>query len=105
MSAPALTLGLALAVALLAGGAVTAFTANNALKKIAAVLTALVGAALSLSLVGAPSVAIIGAVAIALAYCVIGVSVAVRLQEAYGSVDLNEADAADEQDEPREPSA
>jgi uncharacterized protein YaiL (DUF2058 family) len=105
VSAPALTLGLALAVALLAGGAVTAFTVNNALKKIAAVLTALVGAALSLSLVGAPSVAIIGAVAIALAYCVIGVSVAVRLQEAYGSVDLNEADAADEQDEPREPSA
>jgi hypothetical protein len=102
VTSSSLFFGLALGVALVAGGSVAAFAAANALKKIAAVLTALVGAGLVLALMGAPSVALFAFVAIAFAYCILGVAIAVRLQEAYGSAELSELDAADEQDEPRE---
>jgi multisubunit Na+/H+ antiporter MnhC subunit len=98
-------LGLTLAIALLAGGLVSAFASANALKKVAALSTALVGACLALALLGAPGAAVLAAVAIAFAYCVAGVAVAVRLQEAYGSVEVSELDAADDQDEPRESGA
>ncbi len=100
---PALMIGLALAMALVAGGAVAAFVSSNALKKVAAVLTALVGAALAAALLGAPGGVLIAAAAIAFAYCVVGVAVVVRLQEVYGSIETRDLDAADEQDEPREP--
>ena len=103
MTSPPLMVGLALAIALVAGGAVAAFTSSNALKKVAAVLTALVGAALVAALLGAPSSLLIALAAIAFAYCVVGVAVVVRLQEAYGSIETGDVDAADEQDEPREP--
>ena len=102
MTSLALVFGLALGVALLSGGSVAAFASAHALKKVAAVLMALVGAALVLALLGAPSAAVLAAVAIAFAYCIVGVAIAARLQEAYGSVELDELDAADEQDEPRE---
>ena len=95
--------GLALAIALVAGGAVAAFASSNALKKIAAVLTALVGAALAAAMMGAPGAVLTAVAAVAFAYCALGVAVVVRLQEAYGSIEANELDAADEQDEPREP--
>ena len=95
--------GLALAIALVAGGAVAAFASSNALKKIAAVLTALVGAALAAAMLGAPDGVLIAVAAVAFAYCALGVAVVVRLQEAYGSIEASELDAADEQDEPREP--
>jgi hypothetical protein len=95
--------GLALAIALVLGGAVAAFASRTVLKKVAALLTALVGAALAGALIGAPSNLLIAAAAIAFAYCAIGVAVAVRLQEAYGSIDTSDLDAADEQDEPPEP--
>ena len=101
MSSIAHLLGLALAVALVAGGAVTAFASGNALKKTAAVLTALVGAALALGVLGAPSAAIVAAAAIAFAYCVVGVAIGARLQEAYGSAETGDLDAADAEDEPR----
>lgn len=103
MTSPPLMIGLALAVALVAGGAVAAFTSSNALKKVAALLTALVGAALAIALLGAPSSVLIAVAAIAFAYCVVGVAVIVRLQEAYGSIEISDIDGADEQDEPREP--
>jgi hypothetical protein len=96
-------IGLALAIALVAGGAVAAFASSNVLKKVAALLTALVGAALSAALLGAPSSLLIAAAAVVFAYCAVGVAVAVRLQEAYGSIETGDLDAADEQDEPREP--
>lgn len=96
-------IGLTLAIALVAGGAVTAFASANALKKVAAVLTALAGAAFTAALLGGPNVVLIAVAAIAFAYCVMGVAVVVRLQEAYGSIETGELDAADEQDEPREP--
>ena len=102
MNTFALLLGLALAVSLIVGGAVTAFVSGNALKKVVAVATALIGADVALALLGAPSVALVAASALAFAYCLIGAAVVVRLQEAYGGVELPEVDAADEQDEPRE---
>jgi hypothetical protein len=100
---PALMVGLALAIALVAAGAVAAFASSNALKKVAAVLTALVGAALVAAMLGAPSSVLIAAAAIAFAYCAVGIAVVVRLQEAYGSIETSDLDAADEQDESREP--
>jgi hypothetical protein len=44
-------------------------------------------------------------VAIAFAYCVVGVSIMVRLQESYASTEAAEIDAADDGDEPPEPRA
>jgi len=97
----ALLICLALAVALVAGGAVAAFASGNALKKTAATMASLVGAVLALALLGAPGGALVAGAAIALAYCVVGVAVAVRLQEAYGGIETSDLDAADDQDEPR----
>lgn len=103
MNAPGLVLALALSVVLLSGGAVAAFASANTLKKVAAVLIALAGAALALAALQAPSLAIVASIAIAFGYAVVGVAVVVRLQEAYGSIESDEIDAADRQDEPREP--
>lgn len=102
MTAPALYIVLALAIALVVGGAVSAFASNNALKRVAAVLVALLGAALALGALGAPAIAVTGAVAIAFGYLVAGVAVVVLLQETYGAVEVRELDAADEGDEPQE---
>jgi len=103
VTSPALLVALVLAVSLVGGGAVTAFASSNALKKLAAVLTALVGAGVALAVLGAPSATIAAALAIAFGYSVVGVAVVVRLQEAYGAIEASELDAADEQDEPRGP--
>lgn len=103
MTALALMLGLALAVALVIGGAVGALASNNALKKVAAVLTAFIGAGLALAVMGAPSLALVVVAALGFAYCLVGVAIVVRLQEAYSSIEFPDLDAADEQDEPREP--
>jgi hypothetical protein len=103
VTSPALMVGLALAIALVAGGAVAAFVSSNALKKVAALLTAFVGAGLAAALLGAPSSVLTAVAAIGFAYCALGVAVVVRLQEAYGSVETSDIDAVDEQDEPREP--
>lgn len=98
----AFVLCLALGVALVAGGAVAAFASANALKKITAVVLALSGATLTLAALQAPAIAIVAAVAIAFAYAIVAVAVAVRVQEAYGVVETDEIDGADQQDEPRE---
>jgi hypothetical protein len=99
---PALAIGLALAVALSSAGAVSAFVAANALKKLAAVLTTLVGAALVLALLQAPSSAVLAGAAAAFAYLLAGAAIVVRLQEGYGTIESDELDAADHEDEPRE---
>lgn len=101
MTAPALIACLALAVALIASGAVAAFTSASTVKKLAAIVIALTGAALALALLQAPRVAVVAAVAIAFAYAVVGVALTARLQEAYGGIETDEFDAADQNDEPR----
>jgi hypothetical protein len=95
-------IALALAVALVVGGALSAFASSNALKRVAAVVIALFGAALALGALGAPAIGVVGAVAIAFGYAVAGVSIVVLLQETYGSVEVRDVDAADERDEPQE---
>jgi hypothetical protein len=105
VNAPAVILGLALAVALIAGGSVAAFARANALKRLAGVLIALAGAALALAILQTPGPAVLAVIAIALAYVTLGNAVAVRLQEAYGAIESDEIDSADQQDEPQEPGA
>lgn len=96
-------LALALAVALVAAGALTAAASSNAMKKILGVLISLVGAVFALALLAAPDAAVLAALAIAFAYVVVGVAVTVRLQEGYASIEALDLDAADAQEEPREP--
>ena len=106
--APALIAGAAafvIAVALALIAALTAHVSANATKRLAAVIVALFAAMLALAALGAPQAALIAGGVIAFAYCIMGVALVVRLQEAYGGVEVAELDAADEASEPREPSA
>jgi hypothetical protein len=98
-------MALAIAAALVMGAAVTAWSATSVAKRVVAVLIALIAAALALGVVGASSAVVVGAVALAFAYVVVGVSLLVRMQEAYGAAETPEIDAADDRDEPAEPSA
>lgn len=93
------------AFALLLMGAVAAWTAPNAMKRVAGVIIALVGAVIAMAALQAPPSWLIAAAAIALAYCVVGTTVVVRLQEAYGAAEAGAIDATDDQGEPPEPSA
>ncbi len=86
---------LALAVALVMIGAVTAWTGANNAKRLAGLLVALIGAALTLGAIGAPPAFLVGAMVIAFATFAVGLAVLVRLQEAYGGVESTEIDAAD----------
>jgi len=96
---------LAIAAALLAAGVASGWRAQNAVKRIASLMVGLVGAFVSLAVLGAPASALIATVATALAYVIIGAGLVVRLQEAYGVVEAAEIDAADDRDEPAEPRA
>lgn len=95
---------LALAAALVMAGAATAWTSPNVVKRLAGVMIALLGAIMGLAALGAPNGVLVGGVAAAFGYVAVGAALSVRLQEAYGAVETPEIDAADEEDEPREPS-
>jgi hypothetical protein len=107
MSATLVASGGAFAIALVVAmaGVLAAFTSANAGKRVAAVLVALVAAMLALAAFGAPASALIAAGALAFVYCAVGVALMVRLQEAYGGIEVKDIDAADEQSEPRETEA
>lgn len=93
------------AFTLLLMGAVAAWTAPNAMKRVAGVIIALIGAIVAMAALQAPPSWLIAATAIALAYCVVGTTVVVRLQEAYGGAETNAIDRADDEGEPPEPNA
>ena len=101
----ALHLCLYAAVALLTFGAAVAWTSVAFTKRVAGVLLALSGAILGLSALGAPPALTIAGVAVLFAFAAIGAGVLIRLQEAYGSTELADVDAADADAEPREPAA
>jgi predicted tellurium resistance membrane protein TerC len=107
MSAAVVAYGAAFAIALVVAmsAALAAFTSSNATKRVAALLVALIGAVLAAAALGAPASVLIAGGALAFVYCTVGVALIVRLQEAYGGVEVFEIDAADEQSEPREPEA
>jgi len=107
MSAGLIAHGLLLAASLVLvfGGAATAFAGANALKRIGGVIASLTGALVGLAALGAGSSVLIAAVAIAFAYCAVGVSLLVRLQESYGGIETPAIDCVDLVDEPAEPRA
>jgi hypothetical protein len=63
------------------------------------------GAMVALAAFGAPAHAIASAVAVALAYVVVGVALLARTHERYGHTQIADMDAADAQSEPPEPVA
>jgi hypothetical protein len=100
-----LRLALAAGVTLLTIGAVTAWASVNVAKRIGGLLIAQIAALLGLAVLGAPNAALMAGLAVAFVMLVLGCALLVRLQEAYGGVELPDLDQADEQSEPREPSA
>lgn len=96
---------LAVAFALVFGGAATALTGVNLVKRVAGVIAALTGAMLGLATLGASAAMLIAAVAVALAYCALGASLIVRFHESYGAIETEAIDDGDRKDEPREPQA
>ena len=90
---------LAIAVALLLCSAFAAWAAANAIKRLAAVIIALVAAIMAGAASGAPGALLIGAAGIAFAYLAIGAVLVVRAQEEYGVVETSEIDSADARDD------
>lgn len=104
MTQEALTLRLlvAVAVALVAFGAVAAWVSGNAIKRLAGVSVAMAGAMLGAAALGAPSALLGGAAALVFAMLAAGVALVVRVQEGYGAIEAPELDQADAQDEAAE---
>lgn len=98
-------LDVALGVAIVLIGAVTAWTSVNAVKRLGGLVIAQLGAVLTLAALGAPHGLLLAAITIGVAVLVIGAALIVRLQEAYSGVELAEIDLADEQGEPAETDA
>jgi hypothetical protein len=94
---------LAIAAALLMAGVATAWSAANLMRRMMGVAIALIAAVVAASVLGAPDQVAIAATALAFVYLVAGVSVLVRLQEAYAASDTPDHDAADDAEEPAEP--
>lgn len=93
------------ALALLMIGVVAAWTAPNAMKRVGGVIIAIIAAIVAMAAMQAPSSWLVAAAAIGLAYCVVGTTIVVRLQEAYGAAETPGIDAADDEAEPAEPGA
>lgn len=97
--------GLAAAAALLMGAAVVALTSNSLGRRLGALIVAHVAVVIGLAALGAPGGVLIAGVASGFVYCALGVSLLVRAQEMYGSAEIEEIDAADDQGERTERSA
>ncbi len=97
-------LTLVLAVALVLLGAVMAWTAGNAVKRLVGVLIALCAALAAAVSLGATDVVLPG-VAVALALLMLGAALVVRVQEAFGGVEFAEVNAADAQSDVKAPEA
>ncbi len=89
-------------VLILLVGAVSASTSPNALHRVAGVLAAICGSLLSLAALGMGQDVLLAGAAVALAQVIVGVALAVRLQEAYGGIEVDDIDAADAAAEPPE---
>ena len=96
-------LHLALAVALLLVGVVTAWTSGNVAKRLAGVALALTGSLIALGVLDAPAALLIAGAGVGFAQLVVGVALLVRLQESYGGAEAPDFDAADGQSDAQEP--
>lgn len=83
------------AITLVVIGAMAALLLANVVKRIAALLIAGFGAIVALAALGAPDSALVSGVAVVFAQTVVGVAIAVRLQESYGAIEAPEIDSAD----------
>jgi len=90
------------AIALLIAGAAAATLSPNAIKRLAGLTIAGLGALAALAALGAPGVTLTAGVAVLFAQLAVGVAIIVRLQESYGVIEAPEIDAADAQSEPRD---
>jgi hypothetical protein len=87
------------AIVLAMAGAVTAFAASNAIKRLIGVAIAGFGAVTALAL-WVPA-AVTPAAAILFVYLAVGAALIVRVQEAYGSIETRDLDSADAAGEPK----
>ncbi len=83
-------------------GAVAAFTAGPALKRVLGLFIAETGAALAALALGAPQAFALAGVGVGVAALVIGAALVVRVQERYAAVEIDAVDAADRAAEPAE---
>lgn len=95
-------LELALAVALLILGALTAWTSANVVKRLVGLVLGQLGALIGLAALHAPNAALLAAIALAAGQLILGAALVVRLQEAYGGVEAPDFDVADDRSEPAE---
>jgi hypothetical protein len=93
----------AIAVVLVLLGILSAWTASNAITRLAGVAIALLGGICALAALGAPPSAQIVAGAAAFAYLLVGAAIVVLVQENYGSIEAAALDSADSGAEPPEP--
>ncbi|HWA00131.1 MAG TPA: hypothetical protein VG841_07425 [Caulobacterales bacterium] len=100
----ALRLAFAAAVALIMLGALTAWSAGHAVKRVIGVLSALGGAIAALAALGVTD-ALLAGVGVSVVVLVIAAALVVRAQEAYGGVEIGEIDVADTLDEAKAPEA
>lgn len=89
-------------LALVMIGAVAALLSGNAIKRVGGLLVSGFGAIASLAALGGGSGPVVAGVAVLLVYAVLGVTLVVRLQESYGSIEAPEIDAADADSETQE---
>lgn len=93
------------ALVLVSMGAVAVLGSANALKRVAGMVVAQIGALIALAALGAPQALLSVGALVAFAQTALGVALVVRLQEGYGEVEMHGIDAADAASEPTEPAA
>lgn len=86
----------AAALTLLVASAAIASAATHAVKKLMGAVLTVLAALVALAVIGAPAQALVAGAAAAFGLLVVGVGIAVRLQEAYGDVDQRALDGGDE---------
>lgn len=90
------------AIALVVAGAAVGLLSSNAIKRLAGLSVAGLGAVASVAVFGAPEFAVTAGVAVVFAQLAVGVAIVVRLQESYAGIEAADIDRADAQSEHRD---
>jgi len=86
---------LLLSFALLLVGAAAALASANAAKRVIGLTIAMIGAVAAGAALHAPAILLVAGVAVALAQCLLGLALIVRLQESYGGAETLEIEDED----------